>query len=148
MKLIKKSKIIIFLFASCAFTPLAFAGRGGSSGNKPEKVEKYKTSQTVAFINSTINYLNTKNGSNKRHLKSFLKCKRIFDSGKKTIRGSEILDLKKCNNLMNHKDYAPQKIASMSNQKINIDIINEVNNSVEGELKPNIKNENLVFKQN
>ena len=125
MNLIKKSKrIFIILLASSAFASPAFASCKGG-GNTIEKVNKYKTSQTVAFIDFTINYLNNNDDSNKRHLKSFSKCKKIFDSRKKSVRGIEILDLKKCKNLMNHKDYALLKTANLSTKKINIGVIND-----------------------
>ena len=69
------------------------------------------------------------------------KCKKIFDSGKKSVRGSEIFDLKKCKNLMNHKDYTFLKIASMSSKNINSSLINDEIKSTNEGLNPKTQNE-------
>ena len=66
----------------------------------------------LAFIDSTIDYLNSKEGSNKRHLKVLKSCLRTFNSGKTSVKGYEAKNLKSCKNFMKIDEYDLQKIAS------------------------------------
>ena len=112
MNLINKStKLFTLILASGIITSSALAGPCGG-GSKPEKVARYKTPQMLAFVDSTINYLNSKEGSNKRHLKVLNSCLRTFNSGKTSVKGIEAKNLKSCKNLMKIDEYDFQKIAS------------------------------------
>ena len=66
----------------------------------------------LVFVDSTINYLNSKEGSNKRHLKVLNSCLRTFNSGKTSVKGNEAKNLKSCKNFMKIDEYDLQKIAS------------------------------------
>ena len=110
MNLINKStKLFTLIIASGIITGSALAG---PCGDKPEKVARYKTPQMLAFVDSTMNYLNSKEGSNKRHLKVLNSCLRTFNSGKTSVKGIEAKNLKSCKNLMKIDEYDFQKIAS------------------------------------
>ena len=111
MNLINKStKLFSLILASGIITSSALAGPCG--GSKPEKVARYKTPQMLAFVDSTMNYLNSKEGSNKRHLKVLNSCLKTFNSGKTSVKGIEAKNLKSCKNLMKIDEYDFQKIAS------------------------------------
>ena len=123
MNLINNSKkLFTLIVASGIITSSALAGscdggpskggpsKGGSSN--PEKVSRYKTPQMLAFVYSTIDYLNSKEGSNKRHLKVLKSCLRTFNSGKTFVKGNEAKNLKFCKNFMKIDEYDLQKIAS------------------------------------
>ena len=128
MNLINKStKLFTLIVASGIITSSALAGscdggsskggpsKGGSSkggSSNPEKVARYKTPQMLAFVDSTIDYLNSKEGSNKRHLKVFNSCLRTFNSGKTSVKGKEAKNLKSCKNFMKIGVYDLQKISS------------------------------------
>ena len=114
MNLINKStKLFTLIIASGVITSSALAGGGcGGGGAKPEKIARYKTPQMVAFVDSTIDYLNSKEEPNKRHLKVLNSCFKSFNSGKKSARGIEAKNLKTCKNLMKIDEYDVQKIAS------------------------------------
>ena len=111
MNLINKStKFFTLIVASGIITSSALAGScgGGSSkggSSNPEKVARYKTPQMLAFVDSTIDYLNSKEGSNKRHLKVLNSCLRTFNSGKTSVRGNEARNLKFCKNFMKIDEY-------------------------------------------
>ena len=111
MNLINKStKFFTLIVASGIITSSALAGScgGGSSkvgSSNPEKVARYKTPQMLAFVNSTIDYLNSKEGSNKRHLKVLNSCLRTFNSGKTSVKGNEARNLKSCKNFMKIDEY-------------------------------------------
>ena len=122
MNLINKStKFFTLIVASGIITSSALAGscdggpsKGGSSkgsSSNSENVARYKTSQMLAFVDSTIDYLNSKEGSNKRHLKVLNSCLRTFNSGKTYVRGNEARNLKSCKNFMKIDEYDLQKIA-------------------------------------
>ena len=112
MNLINKStKLFTLILASGIITSSALAGPCGG-GSKPEKVARYKTPQMLAFVDSTMNYLNSKEGSNKRHLKVLNSCLKTFNSGKTSVKGIEAKNLKSCKNLMKIDEYDFQKIAS------------------------------------
>ena len=112
MNLINKStKLFTLILASGIITSSALAGPCGG-GSKPEKVARYKTPQMFAFVDSTIDYLNSKEGSNKRHLKVLKSCLRTFNSGKTFVKGNEAKNLKSCKNFMKIDEYELQKIAS------------------------------------
>ena len=113
MYLINKiSKLFTLLIASSFFAGSAIAGGGcGGGGSKPEKVAKYKTPQMIVFVNSTIDYLNSIDDSNQRHLKVLKNCQNTFNSGKNSARGMEAKNLKTCKNLMNRGGYEVQEIA-------------------------------------
>ena len=112
MNLINKStKLFTLILASGIITSSALAGPCGG-GSKPEKVARYKTPQMLAFVDSTMNYLNSKEGSNKRHLKVLNSCLRTFNSSKTSVKGNEAKNLKACKNLMKIDEYDFQKIAS------------------------------------
>ena len=66
----------------------------------------------LAFVDSTIGYLNSKEDPNKRHLKVLNSCFKTFNSGKKTAKGIEAKNLKACRNMMKMDEYDLQKIAS------------------------------------
>ena len=113
MNLINKStKLFTLIVASGIITSSALAGPCGGGASKPEKVARYKTPQMLAFVDSTIDYLNSKEGYNKRHLKVLKSCLRTFNSGKKSVKGNEAKNLKSCKNLMKIDEYDFQKIAS------------------------------------
>ena len=113
MNLINKSiKTLSLIIASGVITSTALAGPCGGGGAKPEKVARYKTPQMLAFVNSTIDYLNSKEDPNKRHLKVLNSCFKTFNSGKKSAKGMEAKNLKACKNLMKIDEYDVQKIAS------------------------------------
>ena len=113
MNLINKStKLFTLVVASGIITSSALAGPCGGGSSKPEKVARYKTPQMLAFVNSTIDYLESKEGSNKRHLKVLNNCVRIFNSGKTSVKGNEAKNLKSCRNFMKVDEYDLQKIAS------------------------------------
>ena len=106
MNLINKStKLFTLVVASGIITSSALAGSCGGSFSKPEKVARYKTPQMLAFIDSTIDYLNSKEGSNKRHLKVLNSCLRTFNSGKTSVKGYEARNLKSCKNFMKIDEY-------------------------------------------
>ena len=107
MNLINKStKLFTLIVASGIITSSALAGPcGGGGSSKPEKVARYKTPQMLAFVDSTIDYLNSKEGSNKRHLKVLNSCLRTFNSGKTSVRGNEARNLKSCKNFMKIDEY-------------------------------------------
>ena len=108
----KISRLFTLLIASSFFAGSAIAGGGcGGGGSKPEKVAKYKTPQMVVFVNSTIDYLNSQEGSNQRHLKVLKNCQNTFNSGKNSARGMEAKNLKTCKNLMKRGGYEVQKVA-------------------------------------
>ena len=109
----KYTKFFTLIFASGIITSSALAGGGcgGGGGSKPEKIARYKTPQMVAFVDSTITYLNSKEEPNKRHLKVLNSCLKTFNSGKKTAKGIEAKNLKACKNLMRIDEYDMQKIA-------------------------------------
>ena len=110
MNLINKStKLFTLIVASGIITSSAMAGPCGA---KPEKVARYKTPQMLAFVDSTIDYLNSKEGSNKRHLKVLNSCLRTFNSGKTSVKGNEAKNLKSCRNFMKLEEYDLQKMAS------------------------------------
>ena len=113
MNLINKStKLFTLVVASGIITSSALAGSCGGGFSKTEKVARYKTPQMLAFIDSTIDYLNSKEGSNKRHLKILNSCLRTFNSGKTSVKGYEAKNLKSCKNFMKIDEYDFQKIAS------------------------------------
>ena len=114
MNLINKyTKFFTLIIASGVLTSSALAGGGcGGGGSKPEKIARYKTPQMVAFVDSTIGYLNSKEDPNKRHLKVLNSCFKTFNSGKKSAKGMEAKNLKACKNLMRIDEYDVQKIAS------------------------------------
>ena len=113
MNLINKStKIFTLIVASGIITSSAFAGSFSGGSSKPEKVARYKTPQMFAFVDSTIDYLNSKEGSNQRHLKVLNSCLRTFNSGKTSVKGNEAKNLKSCKNLMKIDEYDFQKIAT------------------------------------
>ena len=113
MNLINKStKLFTLVVASGIITSSALAGSCGGGFSKTEKVARYKTPQMLAFIDSTIDYLNSKEGSNKRHLKVFNSCLRTFNSGKTSVKGKEAKNLKSCKNFMKIGVYDLQKISS------------------------------------
>ena len=103
------SKFILIFLASGAITGNAIAGPCG--GAKPEKVARYKTPQMVTFVNSTIDFLNSDNNQNQRHLNVLQKCQKIFNSGKATAKGMDAKNLKTCRNLMTRGGYDLQKVA-------------------------------------
>ena len=100
------------LIASGVITSSALAGPCGGGASKPEKVARQKTPQMLAFVDSTIDYLNSKEGSNKRHLKVLKSCLRTLNSGKTSVKGYEAKNLKSCKNFMKIDEYDLQKIAS------------------------------------
>ena len=113
MNLISKStKLFTLVVASGIITSSALAGPCGGGSSKPEKVARYKTPQMLAFVDSTIDYLNSKEDSNKRHLKVLNSCLSTFNSGKKSVKGTEAKNLKSCRNFMKIDEYDLQKIAS------------------------------------
>ena len=113
MNLINKStKLFTLIVASGIITSSALAGPCGGGASKPEKVARYKTPQMLAFVDTTIDYLNSKDGSNKRHLKVLNSCLKTFNSGKKSVKGNEAKNLKACRNFMKMDEYNLQKIAS------------------------------------
>ena len=114
MNLINKStKLFTLIVASGIITSSALAGPcGGGGSSKPEKVARYKTPQMLAFVDSTMNYLNSKEGSNKRHLKVLNSCLSTFNSGKTSVKGKEAKNLKSCRNFMKIDEYDLQKIAN------------------------------------
>ena len=113
MNLINKStKLFTLIVASGIITSSALAGPCGGGASKPEKVARYKTPQMLAFVDSTIDYLNSKEGSNKRHLKVLNSCLRTFNSGKTSVKGNEAKNLKSCRNFMKLEEYDLQKMAS------------------------------------
>ena len=113
MNLINKStKLFTLIVASGIITSSALAGPCGGGASKPEKVARYKPPQMLAFIDSTIDYWNSKEGSNKRHLKVLKSCLRTFNSGKTFVKGNEAKNLKFCKNFMKIDEYDLQKIAS------------------------------------
>ena len=99
------------LAGSCDGGPSKGGSSKGSSSNS-ENVARYKTPQMLAFVDSTIDYLNSKEGSNKRHLKVLKSCLRTFNSGKTFVKGNEAKNLKFCKNFMKIDEYDLQKIAS------------------------------------
>ena len=113
MNLINKStKLFTLVVASGIITSSALAGSCGGGVSKTEKVARYKTPQMLAFVDSTMNYLNSKEGSNKRHLKVLNSCLKTFNSGKTSVKGYEAKNLKSCKNFMKMDEYDLQKIAS------------------------------------
>ena len=120
MNLINKStKFFTLIVASGIITSSALAGPCGGGASKPEKVARYKTPQMLAFVDSTINYLNSKEGSNKRHLKVLKSCLKTFNSGKTSVKGNEAKNLKSCKNFMKIDEYDLQKIAgTLSEDKL------------------------------
>ncbi len=107
----KYTKFFTFVLASGVLASSAFAGPCGGSKNKPEKIAKYKTPQMVVFVNSTIDYLNSKEDSNKRHLKVLKNCQKTFNSGRPTAKGMEGKNLKICKNLMSRGGYDLKTVA-------------------------------------
>ena len=115
----KTTKFFSLIIASGVFASSAMAGGGcGGGGSKPEKIARYKTPQMVVFIESTIDYLNSKEDSNKRHLKVLSSCQKTFNSGKKSAKGIEAKNLKVCKNLMKINEYDLQKFASNPSEDI------------------------------
>ena len=113
MNLINKStKFFTLILASGIITSSALAGPCGGGSSKPEKVARYKTPQMLAFVDSTIDYLNSKEGSNKRHLKVLNSCLSTLNSGKTSVKGNEAKNLKSCRNFMKIDEYDIQKIAN------------------------------------
>ena len=108
----KSTKLFTLIVASGIITSSALAGPCGGGASKPEKVARYKTPQMLAFVDSTIDYLKSKEGSNKRHLKVLKSCLSTFNSGKKSVKGNEAKNLKSCRNFMKIDEYDFQKIAS------------------------------------
>ena len=105
----KTSKLILMFLASGAISGNAIAGPCG--GAKPAKVARYKTTQMVTFVNSTIDFLNSDENANKRHLSVLQKCQRIFNSGQATAKGMDAKNLKTCKNLLTRGEYNLQKVA-------------------------------------
>ena len=105
----KTSKLILIFLASGAISGNAIAGPCG--GAKPAKVARYKTTQMVTFVNSTIDFLNSDENANKRHLSVLQKCQRIFNSGQATAKGMDAKNLKTCKNLLTRGGYDLQKVA-------------------------------------
>ena len=101
----KSTKLFTLVVASGIITSSALAGSCGGGVSKTEKVARYKTPQMLAFIDSTIDYLNSKEGSNKRHLKVLNSCLRTFNSGKTSVKGNEARNLKSCKNFMKIDEY-------------------------------------------
>ena len=101
----KSTKLFTLVVASGILTSSALAGSCSGSFSKAEKVARYKTPQMLAFIDSTIDYLNSKEGSNKRHLKVLNSCLRTFNSGKTSVKGNEARNLKSCKNFMKIDEY-------------------------------------------
>ena len=82
--------LLIFLFATILLDPI-YGGYGGEgSKTKPEKIKKYKTPNLVRYVNLSVFYLNSTKNINKRHLKVFTNCQRLFNSGKTKVKGQEI----------------------------------------------------------
>ena len=82
--------LLIFLFATMLLDPI-YGGYGGEgSKTKPEKIKKYKTPNLVRYVNLSVFYLNSTKNINKRHLKVFTNCQRLFNSGKTKVKGQEI----------------------------------------------------------
>ena len=106
MNLINKStKLFTLVVASGIITSSALAGSCGGGVSKTEKVARYKTPQMLAFIDSTVDYLNSKEGSNKRHLKVLNSCLRTINSSKTSVKGNEARNLKSCKNYMKIDEY-------------------------------------------
>jgi hypothetical protein len=113
----KSTKLFTLIVASGIITSSALAascGGGSSKGgsSNSENVARYKTPQMRAFVDSTIDYLNSNEGSNKRHLKVLKSCLRTLNSGKTSVKGLEAKNLKSCKNFMKMDEYDLQKIAS------------------------------------
>ena len=108
----KSIKFFTLIVASGIITSSALAGSCGGGFSKTEKVARYKTPQMLAFVDSTIDYLNSKEGSNQRHLKVLKSCLSTFNSGKTSVKGNEAKNLKSCRNFMKIDEYDLQKIAS------------------------------------
>ena len=116
----KSLRLLTLIITSGFFASSAIAGGGcGGGGSKPEKVARYKTSQMVVFVNSTIDYLNSKEDPNKRHLKALTNCQKIFNSGKTSARGMDAKNLKYCKTLMNKGGYETQEIAKNLSEEQN-----------------------------
>ena len=113
MNLLNKTlKGVTFILLSGLFASSAIAGGGcGGGGSKAEKVAKYKTTQMVAFVNSTIDFLNSQEDPNQRHLKVLKNCQKTFNSGRPTAKGMEGKNLKICKNLMSRGGYDLKSVA-------------------------------------
>ena len=99
----------MLFIAAGAFTCSAMAGPCKKS--KPENISKYKTTEMVKFIDSTIYNLNSSQNPNKRHLASLSKCQKILSSSKKQVKGIEAKNLKLCMALKNKGIYNTTKVA-------------------------------------
>ena len=154
MKLITEPSKILFMFiASGAIATSAIAGPCG--GAKPEKVARYKTPQMVTFVNTTINFLNSEEKPNRRHLNVLEKCQRIFNSGKATAKGMDAKNLKTCRNLSNMGLYNTKNIAintsedqiKNSEKSASIKIVNKkkINKIVETDNTNTLKDSNLLL---
>ena len=109
----------------------------------------------VSFVNSTVDFLNSQENPNKRHLNTLVKCQKTFNSGKLTAKGMEARGLKTCKNLMakggydfqtinikETKDPITKKETPIAVNKLNENKINkiaETNNST------NTKNSDLLL---
>ncbi len=113
MKLFKKtSNLFMLLIASVAIANSAMAGPCSKKKNsKPENIAKYKTPEMVKFVDSTINFLNSTQNPNQRHLSLFSKCQKTFASGKKKVKGIESQNLKLCNSLKDKVYFDIQNVA-------------------------------------
>ena len=139
--LIKTSKLFMLLITSGALASSAIAGPCGGGGSKPEKVAKFKTPQMVAYVNSTINLLNSSESPNQRHLATLSKCQKIFSSGKKSARGMETRNLKTCKNYMTKGLYDVQNIAvKLPSDEIKLD--------EQKQPKKNYKKQTVAIKKN
>ncbi len=144
--------LLIFLFATILLDPI-YGGYGGEgSKTKPEKIKKYKTPNLVRYVNLSVFYLNSTKNINKRHLKVFTNCQRLFNSGKNKVKGQEIKYLKSCQNLMRTGLYSKEAFAIIqeSTNKSNPSKKGIINNSkfiTESKIENPSKNKKIEIKK-
>ena len=146
-------KYLLILLSSIIILDPIYGGYGGEgSKTKPEKISKYKTSNLVRYVNLSVFYLNSTKNINKRHLKVFTNCQRLFNSSKTKVKGQEIKYLKSCQNLMRKGIYSKeafaiiQKSTKNSNPSKEGSIINN-NNLTESQIGNSLNNKDVQIKE-
>tara|TARA_Y100000589_G_scaffold331624_1_gene385980 strand:+ start:1890 stop:2564 length:675 start_codon:yes stop_codon:yes gene_type:complete len=122
--------LLLFLVTTILIDPIHGGYGGEGSKTKPEKIKKYKTPELVRYVNLSVFYLNSTENINKRHLKLFTNCQRLFNSNKTKVKGQETKYLKSCQSLMRNGIYSNEALAiiKQSTKKSNLykkEIINK-----------------------
>ncbi len=97
--------LFLIITASIFINPVHGSYGGEGTKNKAEKITKFKTQKLTNYVNLTVNFLNSTEKINQRHLILFTNCQKLLNGSKKTVKGKDKKNLVSCNNLMNRGTY-------------------------------------------